>query len=39
MNNEYELHVIPEADGSLGFQATDNDKANIQLSEAMCSKG
>ena len=39
MNNEYELHAIPEADKSLGFQATVYNKASIQLSEAMCSKG
>ena len=39
MNNEYDLHAIPEVDGSLGFQATAYYKASIQLSEAMCSKG
>ena len=39
MNNEYELHAIPEVDGSLGFQTTAYNKASIQLSEAMCSKG
>ena len=39
MNNEYELHAIPEVDGSLDFQATAYNKAGIQLSEAMCSKG